>query len=162
MGGFSSPRWGALASEGLRWREEEGAMTPSGSAKKLTGGVFGWGGFGTNDWPGPCFRREGEMKSRLHLKPGQRGTKQLVEIYGAALLYVRYRYDEERGVRLKTVELVVEEKPWRPASSRTRDGDLVAVNVAYGENRAACGAEGAGRAVGCDGKGLAHSLRSDS
>ncbi|MBJ6752323.1 hypothetical protein [Geomonas anaerohicana] len=44
------------------------------------------------------------MKSRLNLKPGQRGTKHLVEKYGAALLYVRYRYDEERGVRLKTVE----------------------------------------------------------
>ncbi|MBU5612175.1 hypothetical protein [Geomonas azotofigens] len=48
------------------------------------------------------------MKSRLNLKPGQRGTKHLVEKYGAALLYVRYRYDEKRGVRLKTVEIVVE------------------------------------------------------
>ena len=42
------------------------------------------------------------MKLRLNLKPGQRGTKLLVERYGAALLYVRCRYDPERGVRLKT------------------------------------------------------------
>ena len=48
------------------------------------------------------------MKSRLNLKPGQKGTKRLVEKYGDALFYVRYRYDPERGIRLKTVELVVE------------------------------------------------------
>jgi hypothetical protein len=43
------------------------------------------------------------MKSRLSLKPGRKGTKKLVEQYGTSLLYVRYRYDEVRGVRLKSV-----------------------------------------------------------
>ena len=52
--------------------------------------------------------------------------------YGDALLYVRYRYDSERGVRLKTVELVVEEKPWRPRT-RFREEDIVKVTVAYSE-----------------------------
>lgn len=72
------------------------------------------------------------MKSRLSLKPGQKGTKLLTERFGSSLLYVRYRYDEKRGVRLKTVELVIEEKPWHP-SPRLRDGDLVLVAVEYGE-----------------------------
>lgn len=72
------------------------------------------------------------MKSCPNLKPGQKGTKQLVAKYGDALLYVRYRYDEQRGVRLKTVELVVEEKPWSP-STTLRDSVPVAVQVAYGE-----------------------------
>ncbi|WP_041267036.1 hypothetical protein [Geotalea daltonii] len=54
-----------------------------------------------------------DMKTQTHLKPGQKGTKQLVEQYGDALLCVRYRYDEKRGVRLKTVENIVEEKPCR-------------------------------------------------
>lgn len=72
------------------------------------------------------------MKSRLNLKPGQRGTKRLVEKYGDLLLYVRYRYDADRGVRLKTVELVVEEKPWRPRT-RLREEDIVKVTVAYSE-----------------------------
>ena len=72
------------------------------------------------------------MKSRLNLKPGQKGTKHLVEKYGKSLLYVRYRYDESRGVRLKTVEIVVEEKPWRPAC-RHRDEDIVSVMVAFNE-----------------------------
>lgn len=62
------------------------------------------------------------MKSRLNLKPGQKGTKALVERYGETLLYVRYRYDESRGVRLKTVEIIVEEKPWQPGT-RLRDDD---------------------------------------
>ncbi len=34
-----------------------------------------------------------EMKTQIHLKPGQKGTKRLVEKYGDALLCVRYRYD---------------------------------------------------------------------
>lgn len=72
------------------------------------------------------------MKSRLNLKPGQKGTKRLVEKYGKALLYVRYRYDECRGVRLKTVEIVVEEKPWQPGL-RIRDEEIVSVLVNYTE-----------------------------
>jgi len=72
------------------------------------------------------------MKSRLNLKPGQKGTKRLVEKYGKALLYVRYRYDEVRGVRLKTVEIVVEEKPWQP-NSRLRDEEMVPVMVNFSE-----------------------------
>jgi len=73
-----------------------------------------------------------EMKSHKHLKPGQKGTKRLVEKYGDSLLCVRYRYDEIRGVQLKTVEIVVEEKVLRSAP-RYRDEDLVKLIVAYTE-----------------------------
>ena len=72
------------------------------------------------------------MKSRLNLKPGQKGTKRLVEKYGNSLLYVRYRYDESRVVRLKTVEIVVEEKPWQP-SLRLREDEIVPVIVNFSE-----------------------------
>lgn len=72
-----------------------------------------------------------EMKAYAHLKPGQNGTKRLVEQYGAALLCVRYRFDETRGVKLKTVELIVEEKAL--TSPRFKDDDLVPVHVAYDE-----------------------------
>jgi hypothetical protein len=73
-----------------------------------------------------------DMKSYAHLKPGQKGTRRLVEKYGKSLLCVRYRYDEIRGVRLKTVEIVVEEKAFKP-SFRYRDEDVVPVIVAYTE-----------------------------
>lgn len=79
---------------------------------------------------------EAHMKSRLNLKPGQRGTKKLVEQYGKSLLYVRYRYDEDRGVRLKTLEIVVEEKPWQP-TVRFRDCDIVSVVSVLAKTR--CG-----------------------
>ncbi|BDV42288.1 hypothetical protein GURASL_12110 [Geotalea uraniireducens] len=62
-----------------------------------------------------------DMKSYCHLKPGQKGTQRLVEQYGDALLCVRYRCDAKRGVRLKTVELIVEERPAR-RSCRFGDG----------------------------------------
>ena len=52
-----------------------------------------------------------DMKSYAHLKPGQKGTRRLVDKYGESLLCVRYRYDEIRGVKLKTVVIIVEEKP---------------------------------------------------
>ena len=53
---------------------------------------------------------------RLILKAGQRGTKKLVEEYGERFVCVRYRYDPIRKRRLKTVELVVETKYWKPES----------------------------------------------
>ena len=52
------------------------------------------------------------------------------------MLYVpdcdRDRYDELRGVRLKTVEIIVEERAGTPVV-RHRDTDIVAVHVPYTE-----------------------------
>lgn len=73
-----------------------------------------------------------DMKTQAHLKPGQKGTKRLVAEYGASLLCVRYRYDRIRGVRLKTVEIVLEEKAW-PLPPEEGDRDTVALHVAYTE-----------------------------
>ena len=67
------------------------------------------------------------MKTRLTLKPGQKGTGRLVNIYGDRLVRVRYRYDEERKRRLKTVELIVEETDWnpeRPPDNPMPEGDM--------------------------------------
>jgi len=71
-----------------------------------------------------------EMKANTHLKPGQKGTKRLLEQYGDKLLCVRYRYDEKRQMRLKTVELIVSETPCAPLLPY-RDHDMVNVIVPY-------------------------------
>ena len=55
-----------------------------------------------------------------------------MEKNGDALLCIRYRYDELRGVRLKTVEIILEEKPCTP-SLRYRDTDIVAIMLPYPE-----------------------------
>ena len=86
------------------------------------------------------------METRLSLAPGQNGTKKLLAQYGDRLVRVRYRYDDERSLRLKTVELIVETTPWTPrARARRREPtDLVGVAIAYreGELRARIKAAG--------------------
>ncbi len=57
------------------------------------------------------------MRIGLNRKPGQSGTKKLLARYGNRLICVRYRYDEERKKRYKTVELIIEEVDWE-ASAR--------------------------------------------
>lgn len=54
------------------------------------------------------------MQARSKLKPGQKETKKLVELYGARLVCVRPRDDEQLQKRFKTVEQIVEEAPWTP------------------------------------------------
>lgn len=71
-----------------------------------------------------------DMKAHTHLKPGQKGTIRLVEEFGEKLLCVRYRYDEKRQVRMKTVEIIVDERPCDP-NMRHRDKDIVAVMVPF-------------------------------
>ncbi len=64
------------------------------------------------------------MKIRLRLKPGQNGTRKLVQKYGNRLVCVRYRYDERTQKRYKTVELIIDEVPWQKrqaAPPRKRD-----------------------------------------
>ncbi|HEY3308325.1 MAG TPA: hypothetical protein VGJ93_07700 [Desulfuromonadaceae bacterium] len=73
-----------------------------------------------------------DIKSYCHLKPGQNGTKRLLKQYGQSLLCVRYRYDANRGVKIKTVELIVEEKPCQQPF-HFKDGDIVPITVGFGE-----------------------------
>lgn len=58
-------------------------------------------------------------------------ARRLVERYGDASLCVRYRYGEIRGVKLKTVEIIVEEKPVH--LRRFKDDAMVPVSVAFDE-----------------------------
>ena len=44
------------------------------------------------------------------LKPGDRGTPQLLRRYGERLVCVRYRFDSARKKNVTTVELVVDER----------------------------------------------------
>ena len=75
------------------------------------------------------------METRLTLRPGQNGTKKLLERYGERLVRVRYLYDPQAGRRLKTVELIVASIAWhpRPRRARRHDDEIVAVRIAYQE-----------------------------
>lgn len=54
------------------------------------------------------------MRVRLVRRPGQPGTKELVEQYGERLVCVRYRYDAAAGRRYKTAEIIIESSAWAP------------------------------------------------
>lgn len=69
------------------------------------------------------------MKTRLILKPGQRGTKSLTEKYGDDLVCVRYRYDAETRQRLKTIELVLERTPWEPPPDKLSADTVLALRI---------------------------------
>lgn len=74
-----------------------------------------------------------DMKAHTHLKPGQKGTRRLLEQYGDKLLCVRYRYDELRQVKMKTVEIIVDERPCR-LPLHYRDQDIVSVMSQFTEH----------------------------
>jgi hypothetical protein len=73
------------------------------------------------------------MITRLKLKPGQKGTKTLVEKYGDALVCIRYRYDEATRTRIKSVELIVETKQLPPSKKFDKENSLVPVQITFGE-----------------------------
>ena len=73
------------------------------------------------------------MRTLLHLKPGQKGTKPLLAQYGDRLICVRYRYDAQRKKRFKTVELIVVERDWDPPAPRFADATIVGVRVSFAE-----------------------------
>ena len=64
-------------------------------------------------------------------RPGQRGTRRLMEHYGDKLVCVRYIEDVQRRRRYKTVELIVEEAVWTPPPPPPPKE--VGVRVAYHE-----------------------------
>jgi hypothetical protein len=84
------------------------------------------------------------MKTRLVLRPGQRGTQQLYKIYGERLLYVRYRYDSERQLRVKTVELIVDEVHWQPPQATPPPDSIVHVLIAPSEHELRASVQAAG------------------
>ena len=73
------------------------------------------------------------MRTRLHLKPGQKGTKELLAQYGDRLVCVRYRYDTRRKKRFKTVELIVAERDWEPPAPRFTAETIVGMRIGFAE-----------------------------
>ena len=73
------------------------------------------------------------MRTLLHLKPGQKGTKQLLTQYGDRLVCVRYRYDAQRKKRFKTVELIVAERTWEQPPPRFAADTRVGLRVGFAE-----------------------------
>lgn len=87
------------------------------------------------------------MKTRLILKPGQRGTKSLAAKYGDALVCVRLRYDAKLRQRIKTVELIVERTDWNPPEPVYGENTLVPLRIKLEDMSARSQAKAAGGTV---------------
>ena len=73
------------------------------------------------------------MRTRLTLRPHQRGAKRLLARYGDRLVCVRHRYDAEQKKRWKTVELIIEEHEWEPSLAPPAADQMMYLRVAGGE-----------------------------
>ncbi len=73
------------------------------------------------------------MRTRLMLPPNQDGAKELRDQYGDRLVCVRYRYDEVKKERGKTVELIIDKRAWEPPAPRWPDDTPVALQVVASE-----------------------------
>src|SRR5438128_401276 len=69
------------------------------------------------------------MRTSMHLKPGRKGTKQLLAQYGDRLVCVRYRHDTQQKKRFKTVELIVAEWAWEPPVRQIPADQRVALRI---------------------------------
>ena len=74
------------------------------------------------------------MDVRTTLRPGDKGPKGMVRRFGDRLICVRYRYDKHQRRRLKTVELIVDEKHWDPPGCSLYD--YVFVHIPFCETEA--------------------------
>ena len=69
------------------------------------------------------------MKIKRVVKPGQAGTKKLMERYGENLVCVRYRYDEGKKRMFKTIELIIENMPWQPNTKKIPMNKMVNLRI---------------------------------
>ncbi len=72
-------------------------------------------------------------KIKRTLLPGQPGAKKLGARYGDRLVCVRYRYDPEQQRKITTVEIIVDERPWRPDPQRMHPNTRLSLCVGYDE-----------------------------
>ncbi|MEP7339292.1 MAG: hypothetical protein ABI977_16265 [Acidobacteriota bacterium] len=73
------------------------------------------------------------MQAWRTLTPGQEGTKKVPDHYGEKLIYVRYRYYEQRRKRVTTVEIIVEESAWTPPSAPITEPLIVGLRIGINE-----------------------------
>ncbi len=67
------------------------------------------------------------------LLPHQHGTKKLTTQYGSRLVCVRYRNDITHERKITTVEIVVDERPWKPVRRPIPPDTILPVKIDYDE-----------------------------
>ena len=66
------------------------------------------------------------------LLPGQPGTKKWEKQYGDKLICIRYRYEEKNKKKMKTIEIIVDERTLKK-NDLIPHNKIVFVRIEYGE-----------------------------
>ena len=69
------------------------------------------------------------MTIKKILRPGDPGTKKTVEKFGDRLVCIRYRYDQQKQIRYKTAEIILEEKSWKLNEQRIPANKLLKIRI---------------------------------
>ena len=67
------------------------------------------------------------------LEAGKPGTKKLLEEYGDRLICVRYRYDPEKKIKYKTIEIILDKGFWDPEALEVKRNRKVEIRINYNE-----------------------------
>lgn len=67
------------------------------------------------------------------LKPSQPGTKKWLEKYGSDLICVRYRYDCVNKLKIKTIEIIVEQRAYEKKAERIPGNKLILIRIGFNE-----------------------------
>ena len=127
------PLWYAVLSEGRRCGSVSAVHEPSPAGPPYRASSIAPPGPSARATPPQRSPESSTARVRLNLKPGQKGTKQLLAQYGDRLICVRYRYDAQRKKRFKTVELVIAECDWEPPRPRFAHDQIVGLRVAFAD-----------------------------
>ena len=73
------------------------------------------------------------MKIKRIMRPGQPGTKKLLARYGDNLVCVRYRYYNEKMTMFKTIEIIIDRKPWQLAAKKAHKDEVMSLRIAYND-----------------------------
>ena len=73
------------------------------------------------------------MTIKKIMQPGQPGTKKLLERYGDNLICVRYRYDDQKRMMYKTIEIIIESKPWQDNKKKISENKSMDIRIDYNE-----------------------------
>jgi len=67
------------------------------------------------------------------INSGRPGTKKWVKEYGSDFVCMRYKIDPINKRKLKTIEIIVENKPWVKNDQKVPFNKIVGIKVKYGE-----------------------------
>jgi len=82
----------------------------------------------------PLFKSS-DLITEKTMRPGDPGSKKWINQFGEPLVCIRYRYDAKRKMKVKTVELIVEEKPYQFKCRKIPHNKQVKIKVKYGEKQ---------------------------